>query len=517
MQLEVILQALNVSRYFAFVATTIAIYDWMLLLRTEVELLGSSRMSIGKVLYYLTRITTIPGLVYGAYRLLTIRVVVLYQRSLLVKTILYLTLGTCYLIAFGVLLSCLNEISSNYLCIAPDILLRVPENTIYIQLVDICVPAGLNSRASIVFEAPLVFEGVMFGALIYRASVDLKSQGSLAMLPLLRVLYRGKFCRTLGITANLRLDGFLFFVIMTAARIWNIYKYVNRPIYEALEGLYSRALSTGEVYGTGCDAKRASLARYKPRIKIEPGALDDLGRLIPMQLTVVLQALNISRYFAFAGATIAIYDWILLLKEEVELLGGTRPSLGKILFYLARITTIPGLIYASYKMNTYVGLVDICVPAELSSRIQVVFEAPLVFEGIMFSTLIYRAWADLKSRGSMGMLPLLRVLYRDGILFFIVMTATRIWNIYKYAKRPIYETLEGPYIMWSIVSVLSCRIYLNIVRAAQNLQQGTRPSQWSSMREQEYSLWEFTSFRRSDSSIQVREEGTSSDGRTIDT
>lgn len=313
-----------------------------------------------------------------------------------------------------------------------------------------------------------------------------------------------------------------------------------------------------------------------------------------MQLTVVLQALNISRYFAFAGATIAIYDWILLLKEEVELLGGTRPSLGKILFYLARITTIPGLIYASYtlsllrphlnqnycvtflwlspiqclssifisywlltlrvivlyqrsplvksilyfslgacyltalgvliscqynlsQMNTYVGLVDICVPAELSSRIQVVFEAPLVFEGIMFSTLIYRAWADLKSRGSMGMLPLLRVLYRDGILFFIVMTATRIWNIYKYAKRPIYETLEGPYIMWSIVSVLSCRIYLNIVRAAQNLQQGTRPSQWSSMREQEYSLWEFTSFRRSDSSIQVREEGTSSDGRTIDT
>ncbi|CCA72892.1 hypothetical protein PIIN_06829 [Serendipita indica DSM 11827] len=252
MQLEVILQALNVSRYFAFVATTIAIYDWMLLLRTEVELLGSSRMSIGKVLYYLTRITTIPGLVYGAYTLsplrsrlsqeflwispiyclvsifisywlLTIRVVVLYQRSLLVKTILYLTLGTCYLIAFGVLLSCLNEIS---------------KNTIYIQLVDICVPAGLNSRASIVFEAPLVFEGVMFGALIYRASVDLKSQGSLAMLPLLRVLYRGKFCRTLGITANLRLDGFLFFVIMTAARIWNIYKYVNRPIYEALEGLY---------------------------------------------------------------------------------------------------------------------------------------------------------------------------------------------------------------------------------------------------------------------------------------
>lgn len=241
MQLEVILQALNVSRYFAFVATTIAIYDWMLLLRTEVELLGSSRMSIGKVLYYLTRITTIPGLVYGAYTLsplrsrlsqeycnnflwispihclvsifisywlLTIRVVVLYQRSLLVKTILYLTLGTCYLIAFGVLLSCLNEIS---------------KNTIYIQLVDICVPAGLNSRASIVFEAPLVFEGVMFGALIYRASVDLKSQGSLAMLPLLRVLYR---------------DGFLFFVIMTAARIWNIYKYVNRPIYEALEGLY---------------------------------------------------------------------------------------------------------------------------------------------------------------------------------------------------------------------------------------------------------------------------------------
>ncbi|CCA72891.1 hypothetical protein PIIN_06828 [Serendipita indica DSM 11827] len=323
--------------------------------------------------------------------------------------------------------------------------------------------------------------------------------------------------------------------------------------------LSSRALSTGEVYGTGCDAKRASLARYKPRIKIEPGALDDLGRLIPMQLTVVLQALNISRYFACEDnnnprsnicfihslitqtsskskrgcvtflwlspiqclSSIFISYWLLTLR--VIVLYQRSPLVKSILYFslgACYLTALGVLISCQYnlsQMNTYVGLVDICVPAELSSRIQVVFEAPLVFEGIMFSTLIYRAWADLKSRGSMGMLPLLRVLYRDGILFFIVMTATRIWNIYKYAKRPIYETLEGPYIMWSIVSVLSCRIYLNIVRAAQNLQQGTRPSQWSSMREQEYSLWEFTSFRRSDSSIQVREEGTSSDGRTIDT
>ena len=97
-------------------------------------------------------------------------------------------------------------------------------------------------------------------------------------------------------------------------------------------------------------------------------------------------------------------------------------------------------------MATYVEQVDICVPAQLSSYIQVVFEAPLVFEAIMFAALIYRAWDDLKSRGSLGTLPLLRVLYRgtctqgvvvetynclDGILFFVIMTATRIWNIYK--------------------------------------------------------------------------------------
>lgn len=298
-----------------------------------------------------------------------------------------------------------------------------------------------------------------------------------------------------------------------------------------------------------------------------------------MQLAAVVQALNLARYFAFAATTIAVYDWILLLGKEVELVGNARMSIGKALFYLVRITTIPGLLYGAYTLSplrarlnqdfcnmflwispilcllsifisywlltirvvvlypwsplvkivlyislgacyltsfgvllsclhglsrdaTYVQLVDLCMPTGLSSRISIVFEAPLVFEGLMFAALIYRAAVDLQSRGSLTMLPLFRVLYRDGILFFVIMTSTRIWNIYKYVDRPIYEALEGLYIMWSIVSVLSCRIYINIICAVQKpLQAGSR-SQSSSRREQSYSLWEFKPPRMSNS-VQV--------------
>ncbi|CAG7846840.1 SubName: Full=Uncharacterized protein {ECO:0000313/EMBL:CCA72894.1} [Serendipita indica DSM 11827] len=214
---------------------------------------------------------------------------------------------------------------------------------------------------------------------------------------------------------------------------------------------------------------------------------------------VIFQALDISRYFAFAAVTIAIYDWILLLKEEVKLLGGARMSLGKILFYLTRVTTIPGLIHGVYKNATYVPLVDVCMPAGLNSRISIVFEAPLVFEIIMFAALIYRAVTDLKFQGSLTMLPLFRVLYRDGILFFVIMTSTRIWNIYKYSERPVYEALEGLYIMWSIVCVLSCRVYINIVYAARTPQQHGSRSRWDSMQDNGYSLWELTPRKRSDS------------------
>ncbi|CCA72894.1 hypothetical protein PIIN_06830 [Serendipita indica DSM 11827] len=279
---------------------------------------------------------------------------------------------------------------------------------------------------------------------------------------------------------------------------------------------------------------------------------------------VIFQALDISRYFAFAAVTIAIYDWILLLKEEVKLLGGARMSLGKILFYLTRVTTIPGLIHGVYTLSplrprlnqncllsiflsywlltlrvvalyqrnriakiilyfsliscyliafgallsclhelsknaTYVPLVDVCMPAGLNSRISIVFEAPLVFEIIMFAALIYRAVTDLKFQGSLTMLPLFRVLYRDGILFFVIMTSTRIWNIYKYSERPVYEALEGLYIMWSIVCVLSCRVYINIVYAARTPQQHGSRSRWDSMQDNGYSLWELTPRKRSDS------------------
>ncbi|CCA74365.1 hypothetical protein PIIN_08318 [Serendipita indica DSM 11827] len=59
-----------VSRYVAVISFTLCIYDWLLLFADEVELLGKSRRSLGKGLYYFSRIITSIGLATALYHLI---------------------------------------------------------------------------------------------------------------------------------------------------------------------------------------------------------------------------------------------------------------------------------------------------------------------------------------------------------------------------------------------------------------------------------------------------------------
>lgn len=119
-------------------------------------------------------------------------------------------------------------------------------------------------------------------------------------------------------------------------------------------------------------------------------------------------------------------------------------------------------------MSAYLPSFNLCVALGRPPSLQAVFEAPLVMETLIFALTVWHAWKDYRSQESnrVQMMPLMKIMYRDGVFYFCVMVAIRVWNIWVFATRPIYEMYVGIYIMWALTTTLACRIYLNIVREA---------------------------------------------------
>jgi hypothetical protein len=137
------------------------------------------------------------------------------------------------------------------------------------------------------------------------------------------------------------------------------------------------------------------------------------------------------------------------------------------------------------------------------------FYAPAAFELFIFAFTAYRAYKDaslLRVRGRNGSTttPFLSVLYRDGLICFFVMFAVRSWNIWivrsrfpflsttdtvlivsnkttdssEYGRKVRFMNLFGPTllhsylllltmpspsVMWGVNTVMSTRVYLNLV------------------------------------------------------
>ncbi|KAG8809078.1 hypothetical protein FRC17_003627, partial [Serendipita sp. 399] len=95
-----------------------------------------------------------------------------------------------------------------------------------------------------------------------------------------------------------------------------------------------------------------------------------------------------------------------------------------------------------------------------------IFLAPAAFEATLFFLTGYRAWQDAKLISSSSHAPFLIVLYRDGLICFVVMLGVRIWNVWIYAVLPLTAAYLGVYLLWTTMTVLSTRIYLNLVYLA---------------------------------------------------
>lgn len=252
-----------------------------------------------------------------------------------------------------------------------------------------------------------------------------------------------------------------------------------------------------------------------------------------------------SRYFAVSGFTWVVYDWILLFSDELELVGKSRMSLGKVLYYFSKILTTLGMAFALFHLSDlrgplsrqfcvifificplmqvmsllasywllmlrlvalykskpiivwllYISLfvsyaatigllfraqlyfseyliysdyIGLCITTGRSPTLSGVFYAPLGYEIILFGLTIYHAWKDYRAQSRTSDTPLLKVMYRDGVLLFCVMVAARIWNIIIYTSEPLTRTYLGIYMMWAAITAMSSRIYMNMVKLARN-------------------------------------------------
>lgn len=91
-----------------------------------------------------------------------------------------------------------------------------------------------------------------------------------------------------------------------------------------------------------------------------------------------------------------------------------------------------------------------------------------MFDLLLCSFTINHARKDWRSRPDYAVVPLLKVMYRDGTMFCAVMFSIRIWNISIWRTQRLSRTFLGIYMMWSLVTVLCSRIYLNVISAARS-------------------------------------------------
>lgn len=103
-----------------------------------------------------------------------------------------------------------------------------------------------------------------------------------------------------------------------------------------------------------------------------------------------------------------------------------------------------------------------------SAMMPAIFYAPAAYEFTIFALTAWRAWQDNKLSSNVLHLrasstPFLTMLYRDGAVSFLVMVIVRGWNIWIYVTQPLSSYNMGTCLMWATSTVLTTRVYLNLV------------------------------------------------------
>ena len=140
--------------------------------------------------------------------------------------------------------------------------------------------------------------------------------------------------------------------------------------------------------------------------------------------------------------------------------------------YAATLSMLTSALIKYRQTVDYFPQIKACGALEASPTFPAMFYAPAAYELLIFALTAHQAYKDAsiitdvgvgKGSGCRSSAPFLVVLYRDGLVSFLVMLGIRSWNIWIYVREPVSSLSVGTNLFWAVNTVLSTRVYLNLV------------------------------------------------------
>ncbi|KAG8958265.1 hypothetical protein FRC03_009298 [Tulasnella sp. 419] len=161
---------------------------------------------------------------------------------------------------------------------------------------------------------------------------------------------------------------------------------------------------------------------------------------------------------------LAISNYLLLLRVHA-LWGRRRSVLISLLVvyavtYTAVLSTATITLFALLPSIHYSPLARVCAVGGHSETLSSVWIAPIFFEVVVFVMTTVKCVEHAKTDDLK--IPLLKSLYRDQFLYFLVIIIVRIFNLLVWLAMPTSLAFLGVYFIWSLVITFVSRMLLNL-------------------------------------------------------
>ncbi|KAG8808238.1 hypothetical protein FRC18_005141 [Serendipita sp. 400] len=211
-----------------------------------------------------------------------------------------------------------------------------------------------------------------------------------------------------------------------------------------------------------------SIHIIRPPPSSEPTSVRPIPSILPSPLNIYLFSCQAWVYIQSFGMLTCLFAANGLLALRLIALYRRKKWLVWFIaaFYLSSYIATFGLVVNSmityHSSIYYAAPVKSCAADAHSPTMAAIFYAPAAFETFVFFMTVYSAARDSKViTGSSA--PFLTVLYRDGLICFVVMIGLRIWNCWIYITQPVSSYNMGTPLMWAVNVVVTTRIYINLV------------------------------------------------------
>ncbi|KAG9105595.1 hypothetical protein FRC07_009159 [Ceratobasidium sp. 392] len=184
-----------------------------------------------------------------------------------------------------------------------------------------------------------------------------------------------------------------------------------------------------------------------------------------------------SKCLSIAGICILIYDHILTFPDEVRFIWKQKWSIVSTIFVLNRYITplvlavdvydkgglanfLPKSLFQIEFEDTveYNPFFRICF-AQLSPHIWMCWLPALIFETFLFVMTLIKAREHSKSNFNT---PMLHILYRDGILYYVVICCCSIFNMTVWLVAPPTLIALSKFFVLAVVPAMGARLVLNL-------------------------------------------------------